>query len=406
MNEFKSVTRAIDAFEAGEMVIVVDDKERENEGDFIMAAEKVTPEAVNFMAKEGRGLICVAITAERADTLDLKPMEKENTALHNTSFTVSVDYLHNTTTGISAHDRAVTIEAIVSETSQPEEFGRPGHIFPIVAKKGGVLRRAGHTEAAVDLAQLSGLKPAGVLCEIMSEDGSMARLPELQSIAEQFDIPIVSIAELIEYRQRNEQLIKHIETVKLPTNEAGHWNLKLYQNLLDDSNHVALVKGNINPEEPVLVRVHSECLTGDVFGSQRCDCGQQLDYAMDLIEKEGKGVILYLRQEGRGIGLKHKIEAYKLQEEGYDTVEANVKLGFMPDLRDYGIGAQILVNIGIKKMRLLTNNPHKYVGLDGYGLELVERVPIEIESNENNRHYLETKRDKMGHLIMQAEQNN
>jgi 3,4-dihydroxy 2-butanone 4-phosphate synthase/GTP cyclohydrolase II len=300
----------------------------------------------------------------------------------------------------------VTIQAIVSETSQSEEFGRPGHIFPIIAKEGGVLRRAGHTEAAVDLAHLSGLKPAGVLCEIMSEDGSMARLPELQSLAEQFDIPIVSIAELIEYRQRNEQLIKHIETVKLPTNEAGHWNLHLYQNLLDDSNHVALVKGNIDPDEPALVRVHSECLTGDVFGSQRCDCGQQLDYAMDLIEQEGKGVVLYLRQEGRGIGLKHKIEAYKLQEEGYDTVEANVKLGFMPDLRDYGIGAQILVNIGIKKMRLLTNNPHKYVGLDGYGLELVERVPIEIESNENNRHYLETKRDKMGHFIMQAEQNN
>lgn len=406
MNEFNSVTRAIDAFKAGKIVIVVDDKERENEGDFIMAAEKITSEAVNFMAKEGRGLICVAITAERADKLDLKPMEKENTALHNTSFTVSVDYLHNTTTGISAHDRAVTIEAIVSDTSQSEEFGRPGHIFPIVAKKGGVLRRAGHTEAAVDLAHLSELKPAGVLCEIMSEDGSMARLPELQSIADRFDIPIVSIAELIEYRQRNEQLIKHIETVKLPTNEAGHWNLKLYQNLLDDSNHVALVKGDINPEEPVLVRVHSECLTGDVFGSQRCDCGQQLDYAMDLIEREGKGVVLYLRQEGRGIGLKHKIEAYKLQEEGYDTVEANVKLGFMPDLRDYGIGAQILANIGVKKMRLLTNNPHKYVGLDGYGLELVERVPIEIESNENNRHYLETKRDKMGHLIMQAEQDN
>ncbi|MBD3274982.1 MAG: 3,4-dihydroxy-2-butanone-4-phosphate synthase, partial [Candidatus Marinimicrobia bacterium] len=300
MNDFKSVTRAIDALQEGEMVIVVDDKERENEGDFIMAAEKITPEAVNFMAKEGRGLICVAITAERAEKLDLKPMEKENTALHNTSFTVSVDYLHDTTTGISAHDRAVTIQAIVSETSQSDEFGRPGHIFPIVAKEGGVLRRAGHTEAAVDLAQLSGLKPAGVLCEIMSEDGSMARLPELQSLAEQFDIPIVSIAELIEYRQRNEQLIKHIETVKLPTNEAGRWNLHLYQNLLDDSNHVALVKGNIDPEEPVLVRVHSECLTGDVFGSQRCDCGQQLDYAMDLIEKEGKGVILYLRQEGRG----------------------------------------------------------------------------------------------------------
>ena len=401
--DFHSIEQAIEAYRNGQFVIVVDDQDRENEGDFIMAAEKITPEAVNFMAREGRGLICVALTRDRADELNLEPMEHENTAIHQTSFTVSVDYTRGTTTGISAPDRAKTIQALTNAEVTPTDFARPGHIFPLIAKDGGVLQRAGHTEAAVDLARLAGLKPAGVLCEIMAEDGTMARFPELRKVAEKHDIPMISIADLIEYRRHQEKLVKFVQSVNLPTNKYGNWELHLYQNLLDNSSHIAMVKGKITPDEPVLVRVHSECLTGDVFGSQRCDCGDQLDEAMRMIEEAGKGVVLYLRQEGRGIGLKHKILAYKLQEKGYDTVEANVKLGFSPDLREYGIGAQILTDVGVRKMRLLTNNPHKYIGLTGYGLELAERVPIEIESNENNREYLKTKRDKMGHLIMMTD---
>jgi len=401
--DFSSIKEAVAAFRNGEIVIVIDDRERENEGDFIMAAEKVTPESVNFMAKHGRGLICVPMTGDRADELNLDPMESKNTALHDTQFTVSVDYRHGTTTGISAHDRALTIQKLIAEDVESGDFARPGHVFPIVAKRGGVLRRAGHTEAAVDLANLAGLKPGAVLCEIMSEDGSMARFEELRRISENFDIPLITIADLIKYRRHEEKLIRHIQTVDLPTKEYGTWKLHLYQYQIDNVSHVALVKGEISPEDPVLVRVHSECMTGDIFGSERCDCGEQLDFALRTIAEEGTGVVLYLRQEGRGIGLKHKILAYKLQEEGYDTVEANEQLGFLPDLREYGMGAQILVDLGVRQMRLMTNNPRKYVGLNGYGLKLVERVPIEIESNENNRQYLQTKRDKMGHLLKLAD---
>lgn len=401
--KFSSVHKAIETFRQGKFIIVTDDADRENEGDLIMAAEKVTPEAVNFMAKHARGLICVPLTADRAAGYHLEPMERENTALHNTSFTVSVDYRIGTTTGISAHDRARTIRALTDDSVNPRDFARPGHIFPIVAREGGVLKRAGHTEAAVDLAKLAGLTPIGVLCEIMSDDGSMAKMPELKAMSEKYDIPIIQIADLIRYRRHKEKLVRRIETVNLPTSVTGEWTLHLYQNLLDHSSHLALVKGTITPDEPVLVRVHSECLTGDVFGSQRCDCGEQLEFAMQRIREAGQGVVLYLRQEGRGIGLKHKILAYKLQEEGYDTVEANEELGFVPDMREYGIGAQILTDLQVRKMRLLTNNPQKFIGLTGYGLEVTERIPIEMESNENNRHYLQTKRDKLGHLIRMTE---
>jgi 3,4-dihydroxy 2-butanone 4-phosphate synthase/GTP cyclohydrolase II len=402
MEKFNTIDEAIEDIRAGKIVIVVDDEDRENEGDFIMAAEKVTPESVNFMAKYGRGLICVAITEGRARELEFEPMVEFNTTRHGTAFLVSVDYLKGTTTGISAFDRAATIKAIVDPNTKPSDFAKPGHIFPLQAVEGGVLRRAGHTEAAVDLARLAGLYPAGVLCEIMNDDGTMARVPDLFKIAKKFGLKIITIKDLISYRLKREKLVRKITTTKLPT-KYGFFELHLYESLTDGKVHVALVKGKIDDGEPVLVRVHSECLTGDVFGSFRCDCGEQLHSAMKMIEREGKGVLLYMRQEGRGIGLVNKIKAYRLQDEGKDTVEANEMLGFKPDLRDYGIGAQILVDLGVRKMRLLTNNPKKIVGLAGYGLEVVERVPIEIEPNEVNINYLKTKRDKLGHLILMNE---
>jgi 3,4-dihydroxy 2-butanone 4-phosphate synthase/GTP cyclohydrolase II len=402
MEKFNTIDEAIEDIRAGKIVIVVDDEDRENEGDFIMAAEKVTPESVNFMAKYGRGLICVAITEGRARELEFEPMVEFNTTRHGTAFLVSVDYLKGTTTGISAFDRAATIKAIVDPNTKPSDFAKPGHIFPLQAVEGGVLRRAGHTEAAVDLARLAGLYPAGVLCEIMNDDGTMARVPDLFKIAKKFGLKIITIKDLISYRLKREKLVRKITTTKLPT-KYGFFELHLYESLTDGKVHVALVKGKIDDGELVLVRVHSECLTGDVFGSFRCDCGEQLHSAMKMIEREGKGVLLYMRQEGRGIGLVNKIKAYRLQDEGKDTVEANEMLGFKPDLRDYGIGAQILVDLGVRKMRLLTNNPKKIVGLAGYGLEVVERVPIEIEPNEVNINYLKTKRDKLGHLILMNE---
>jgi len=394
-----TIEEALKDFKKGKILIVVDDEDRENEGDFIMAAEKVTPEKINFMAKHGRGLICVAMTGERLDQLDLHPMVTENTARMGTPFTVSVDAKENTTTGISAYDRAATVKALIDPRTKPSDLARPGHIFPLRAQAGGVLRRAGHTEAAVDLARLAGLYPAGVLCEIMDDDGSMARVPKLLKLAKKFDLKIITIRDLIEYRRRKEKLVKRLVTTKLPT-RYGEFTLHLYESIPDNHHHIALVKGEITPDEPILVRVHSQCLTGDIFGSLRCDCGQQLEQALMAIEKEGKGVFLYMRQEGRGIGLVNKLRAYHLQDQGKDTVEANEALGFKPDLRDYGIGAQILVDLGVRKMRLLTNNPKKVVGLKGYGLEIVERLPIEVTPNEMNVKYLETKRDKLGHLIL------
>ncbi len=395
-----SIEEAIEDFRNGKVLIVVDDADRENEGDFICSAENITPEKVNFMAIHGRGLICLPMTPERTKELELELMVRENTALHQTPFTVSIDALHKTTTGISAPDRAATILTAIDPQTKPEDLAKPGHIFPLKAVGGGVLQRAGHTEAAVDLARLAGLYPAGVLCEIMDEDGTMARLPRLKEIAEEHGLKIVTIEDLIEYRRHKEKLVNHETTVDFPT-EFGHFKLHLYRNQVDYRSHLAIVKGDINQDDAIMVRVHSECLTGDALGSMRCDCGDQLKYALMQIEKEGQGILLYMRQEGRGIGLANKIKAYCLQDEGRDTVEANQELGFKPDLREYGVGAQILYDLGVRKMRLLTNNPKKLVGLQGYGMEVVERLQIEIPPNEVDEKYLIAKKQKLGHMILE-----
>lgn len=393
-----SIEEALRALKSGKMVIVVDDEDRENEGDLIAASELCTPDTINFMATHARGLICVAITEERAKELDLDVMVRNSTGLHGTKFTVSVDYVHGTTTGISASDRAKTVQALVNPKTKPSDLARPGHIFPLIAVKEGVLRRAGHTEAAVDLMRLAGLYPSGVLCEIIKEDGTMARRPDLEQFAKEFHLKIVTVKDLIAYRFKRDKLVKPVASAHLPTT-FGDFEIKVYKNIVDNKEHVALVKGKWSEEEPILVRVHSECLTGDVFGSLRCDCGDQLHAALRQISAEGKGVLLYMRQEGRDIGLVNKIKAYALQEQGYDTVEANLQLGFKPDPRDYGIGAQILVDLGVRKMRLLTNNPKKRVGIASYGLEVVELVPLQIEPNETNYNYLLTKKNKLGHLL-------
>ncbi|SIN70437.1 bifunctional 3,4-dihydroxy-2-butanone-4-phosphate synthase/GTP cyclohydrolase II [Algoriphagus halophilus] len=391
---------AIEAIKNGEVIIVVDDEDRENEGDFVCAAEKITPEIVNFMATHGRGLICAPLIEDRCEKLGLDMMVGQNTAAFETPFTVSVDLIgHGCTTGISASDRAKTIKALVDDSIDPNELGKPGHIFPLKAKRGGVLRRAGHTEAAIDFARLAGFSPAGVLVEIMNEDGTMARLNDLVSVAKKFNLKLVSIKDLIAYRLKKESLIKREIGVEMPT-EFGHFDLIAFKQTNTEEIHMALIKGSWEPDEPVLVRVHSSCVTGDIFGSCRCDCGPQLHAAMDMVEKEGKGVVLYMNQEGRGIGLINKLKAYKLQEQGMDTVQANLALGLPMDSRDYGVGAQILRDLNISKIRLISNNPQKRVGLIGYGLEIVEQVPIEILPNPHNERYLQTKRDKMGHNIL------
>lgn len=394
---FDPIEEAIYDLMMGKVIIVVDDEDRENEGDFVALAEKSTPEVINFMIREGRGLVCAPITEERAQELDLPPMVEYNTDNHGTAFTVSVDHVE-TTTGISALERSRTVRALADPAAKAHSFRRPGHIFPLIAKKGGVLRRAGHTEAAVDLARMCGAYPAAVICEIIKEDGTMARLPDLNEIRKKHGMKLISIQDLIHYRNQNEKLVRREVEVRLPT-DYGTFTAVAYSNDVDQKEHVALVKGKIDPTQPVLVRVHSECLTGDVFHSHRCDCGPQLEAALKQINEAGTGVLLYMRQEGRGIGLINKLKAYKLQEQGLDTVDANLRLGFPPDLRDYGIGAQILKDLGVRKMRLLTNNPRKIKGLQGYGLEVVERVPLQMEENEDNRFYLHTKQAKLGHLL-------
>jgi len=395
-----SIESAIEDIKQGKLIIVVDDEDRENEGDFIAAANSVTPEIINFMSKYGRGLICAPLTEERCNELQLQPMVVNNTSLHETAFTVSIDLLGNgCTTGISAQDRAKTIQALVNPDTKPGDLGRPGHIFPLRAKKGGVLRRSGHTEATIDMARLAGFDPAGVLVEIMNEDGTMARLPQLKEIAKKFNLKLISIKDLIEYRLRQETLIKEEVRVQLPT-KYGTFELVAFEQLNTGEIHMALKKGDWKKDEPVLVRVHSSCMTGDILGSLRCDCGDQLHHAMKMIEAAGKGLVLYMNQEGRGIGLINKLKAYKLQEQGMDTVEANLELGFDMDERDYGVGAQILRHMGISKMKLISNNPRKRAGLLGYGLEVVEKIPIEIKSNPHNEKYLATKRDKLGHEIL------
>lgn len=397
--KFNTIDEALEEISKGRMIILVDDEDRENEGDLCMAAEKVTPEAINFMAKYGRGLICLSLTPERVEELNLPMMTDENTSPFGTAFTVSIEAKKGVTTGISAADRATTIITAINPNTKAEDIAKPGHVFPLRAKRGGVLQRAGQTEGSVDLARLAGLYPAGVICEIMNDDGTMSRVPQLMEFAKKHNMKIVTIKDLIRYRMRAELFVRRIATTKLPTEFGGDFTAIAYANDVDCNVHIALVMGEIKHDDEVLVRVHSECLTGDVFGSKRCDCGDQLHKAMERIEKEGKGVILYMRQEGRGIGLVNKLRSYELQDRGLDTVEANIKLGFKPDLRDYGIGAQILVDLGVRKMRLMTNNPKKIVGLEGYGLKVVERVPIEVAPHEKNIVYLKTKKKKMGHIL-------
>ncbi len=399
-----TIEQAIEDIRNGKMVILVDDEDRENEGDLTMAAEKVTPEAINFMAKYGRGLICLSLTAEKCDQLDLPLMVDHNTSAFQTGFTVSIEAKEGVTTGISAADRATTILTAVADDAKPDDLVRPGHVFPLRAREGGVMVRVGQTEGSVDLARLAGLKPAGVICEIMDEDGTMARMPALEKFSEKHGIGICTVADLVAYRMRTETFVRRAAETVIPTRYGGEFAVIAFENRIDKLLHIALVKGEIDPEQPVLVRVHSECMTGDIFGSLRCDCGDQLHRAMAMIEQEGVGVILYLRQEGRGIGLVNKLKAYELQrKQGLDTVEANLKLGFKEDMRDYGVGAQILRDLGVRKMRLLTNNPKKMIGLEGYGLSIVEQIPIEVTPNEHNKCYLECKKLKMGHLLHLAE---
>jgi 3,4-dihydroxy 2-butanone 4-phosphate synthase / GTP cyclohydrolase II len=397
---FSTIPEAIADIAAGRMIVVVDDEDRENEGDLTIAAEKVTPEVVNFMARFGRGLICLPMTGERLDELRIPLMvhDDENSARFGTAFCVPIEAKQGTTTGISAADRARTVLAAIDPATRPGDLARPGHMFPLRAAPGGVLTRAGQTEAAVDLARLAGLAPAGVICEVMDEDGSMARLPRLETFCRTHDLKLITIRDLIQYRMRNERLVRRIAEASLPT-RFGDFRIHAFESLIDHDHHVALVMGELSPDEPILVRVHSQCLTGDIFGSTRCDCGEQLAHALERIEREGRGVLLYLRQEGRGIGLGHKIMAYQLQDQGQDTVEANETLGFKADQRDYGVGAQILAELGLRQIRLMTNNPRKFVGLEGYGLHLVEMVPIEMPASENNRRYLQTKKAKLGHLL-------
>jgi len=398
-HKFNTIDEAIEDIERGRMVILVDDEDRENEGDLCMAAEKVSPEAINFMAKYGRGLVCLSLTPERVEELKLPMMTDDNTSAFGTAFTVSIEAKKGVTTGISAADRSKTILTAIDPKAGPDDLARPGHIFPLRCRRGGVLQRAGQTEGSVDLAKMARLYPAGVICEIMSDDGTMARVPELIEFSKKHGLKIVTIKDLIKYRMRTELFVKRLASVKMPTVYGGEFTAIAYGNIVDDNVHIALVKGDIKPGDEVFVRVHSQCFTGDVFGSKRCDCGDQLHKAMEKIKKEGKGVILYMKQEGRGIGLLNKLKAYELQDKGLDTVEANIQLGFKPDLRDYGIGAQILVDLGVRKMKLMTNNPKKIIGLEGYGLKVVERVPIETSPNERNIVYLKTKKKKMGHML-------